>query len=76
LEGNVLSADDTRDRAAYDDLSARNHSRYLALLANDYLSSLNVAFNLAVDLQHAAADNLQSLANDPKIVPDHRLLAT
>jgi hypothetical protein len=41
-------------------LSARNHSRYLTLLANDYLSSLNVAFNLTVDLQHAAADNVQA----------------
>ena len=57
-------------------LVGRNHSGYLALLANDYLGSLNVAFNLTVDLQHAAADNLQSLANDPKIVPDHRLLGT
>jgi hypothetical protein len=36
----------------------------------------HVAFNLTVDLQHAAADDLQPLANDPKIVPDHRLLAT
>jgi hypothetical protein len=76
LESDILPADHPGDRSAYDDLSAGDHSRNLALFADDYLSSLNVTFNFTVYLQHASADNPEALANDPKIVPDHRLLAT
>jgi hypothetical protein len=39
LESNVLPADHPGDRSAYDDLSAGDHSRNLALFADDYLSS-------------------------------------
>ena len=35
---------------------------------------LHIALDLAVDLQDAAADDLQPLADDIEIVADHRLL--
>jgi hypothetical protein len=72
LEGNRLSADDARD---HDDLSARDRSRHLSFLTYNCLGHLNVSFNLTIDLQHAAADDLQPLANDLEIVPNDRFLA-
>ena len=60
--------------AAHHHLPAGHHARHLALFADDDLGRLHVALDLAVDLQHAAADDLQPLADDLEIVADHRLL--
>jgi hypothetical protein len=52
-------------------MTARDHTRHLAFLANDHLGRLYVTFDLAVDLQNTAADDLQTLADDLEIVADH-----
>jgi hypothetical protein len=75
LESDSLRADDAGDSAAHDDLPARDHSRYLTLLADDDFGRVNVAFDLTIDLEEAPADDLQSLANDLEIVANDRLLA-
>ena len=51
LERNVLRTNDARDFAANDDLLAGDHTSHLALLTDDDFHSLDVAFDLAVDLQ-------------------------
>jgi hypothetical protein len=76
LEGDRLRADDARDRAAHDNLSTRDHPRYLAPLADDYFGRVNVAFDLTIHLQQAPADDPQSLANDLEVVANDRLFAT
>jgi hypothetical protein len=75
LKRDSLRTDDAGDRAAHDDLAARDHPRYLTLLADDDFGCVNVAFDLTVDLEKAPADDLQSLANDLEIVANDRLLA-
>jgi hypothetical protein len=62
-EGDRLSADHAGELAAHDGLSARDHSRDLSFLTDDYLGRLHITFNLAIDLQNAAADDLQPLAD-------------
>src|SRR5262249_796742 len=76
LEGDSLPADHAGDRATHDDLSTGDHSRHLPLLTDDHLCRLHIAFNLAVDLQDAAADNLQPLADDLEVVTNYRFLTT
>src|ERR1700730_14261166 len=75
LQGNRLSTDDAQDRAAHDHLLACDHPRYLPLLTDDDLGRLNVTLNVAVDLQAAAANDLEPLANNLEIVAYDRLLA-
>jgi hypothetical protein len=75
LQGNRLSTDDARDSAAHDDLLARDHSRHLSFLTDDDLGRANVTFNLTIDLQAAAANDLEPLANNLEIVAYDRLLA-
>jgi hypothetical protein len=75
LQSDRLSADHARDLAAHDDLSTRDHSRDLPFLTDDHLGRLHVAFNLAVNLQNAATDDLQPLADDLEVIPNHRFLA-
>jgi hypothetical protein len=75
LQGNRLSTDDARDSAAHDDLLARDHSRHLSFLTDDDLGCPNVTFNLTIDLQAAAANDLEPPANNLEIVAYDRLLA-
>ena len=75
LERNVLRTNDARDFAANDDLLAGDHTSHLALLTDDDFHSLDVAFDLAVDLQGSAADDLESLPHDLQIVADDRFVA-
>jgi len=70
LQGNRLSADDTQDCAAHDHLLARDHPRNLPLLTDDDLGRLNVTLDIAIDLQHAPANDLEPLANNHEIVTD------
>src|SRR5262249_61660737 len=73
LQGNGGAADDARDRAAHDNPLGRHGAGYLAALAYDDFRPTDVALDLAIDLQRALADDLQSLADDLEIVADHRL---
>jgi hypothetical protein len=68
LQGNRLSTDDARDSAAHDDLLARDHPRHLSFLTDNDLGRANVTFNLTIDLQAAAANDLEPLANNLEIV--------
>src|SRR5215467_989426 len=76
LEGNCLRTDDARDRTADDHLLARDHSRYIALLADYNFSGHHVALDLAVYLKDATADDLQPLADDLEVVPDDGFLTS
>src|SRR6516162_7449552 len=76
LEGNRLSADDAGHGTTHNDLAARDHSRHLPFLADNDLGRLDIAFDLTVDLQHAPADDLQPLTDDPEVVADDRFLTT
>src|ERR1700730_9094828 len=75
LQGKRLSTDGSPARAAHDPLLACNHPRYLPLLTDDDLGRLNVTLNVAVDLQAAAANDLEPLANNLEIVANDRLLS-
>ena len=76
LQGNCLTADDAGDLAAHDNLAAGDHSRHLTFLAYDDLGSLDIAFDLTVDLQDTPADDLQPLTDDLEVVADDRFLTT
>src|SRR5215470_15994923 len=76
LQGNRLSADDAGDLAAHDNLATGDHSRHLPFLANDDLGCLDIAFNLAIDLQDAPADDLQTLADDLEVIANDRFFTT
>jgi hypothetical protein len=76
LQRNRLSTDDAGDLVAHDDLAARDHSRHLPYLADDDLGRLDIAFDLAVDLQDTPTDNFQPLTNDLEVVADNRFLTT
>jgi len=47
----------------------------VTFFTNNHLGGLYVTFDLAINLQNAAADDLQPLANDLKVVPYDRFLA-
>jgi hypothetical protein len=68
LQGDRLSTDDAQDRAAHDHLLACDHPRNLPLLTDDDLGRLNVTLDVAIDLQHAPANDLESLPNNHEIV--------
>src|ERR1700730_770465 len=74
LQGKRLSTDGSPARAAHDPLLACNHPRYLPLLTDDDLGRLNVTLNVAVDLQAAATNDLEPLANNLEVVAYDRLL--
>ena len=74
LKGDRLSADNAGHPATHDDLSTRDHSRDLSFLTDDHLGRLHVTFDLAVDLEHAATDDLEPLSDDLEVVADHRFL--
>ena len=76
LKGNRLCANDAGHGATHNDLAARDHSRHLPFLADDDLGRLDIAFDLTVDLQNAAADDLQPLPDDLEVVADDRFLTT
>src|SRR5204863_7048905 len=67
-------ANDAIDLTAHDHLLTRDHAGHLAPLADDDLGGLHISLDLAIDLQHAATDDLEPLANDLEVVADHRLL--
>ena len=74
-QGDGLATNDPRDCTADDHLLARDHSRHFALLTDYDFSGQNVTLNLAVDLKDATTDDPQALADDLKVVPDHRFFA-
>ena len=57
------------------DLLACNHAGDLALLADDDLNGLHVAFDLAVNLKQASADDFEPLTDNFEIVAYDRLVA-
>jgi len=71
LQINRDTANDTQHGAAHDHSVGRNRAGYLASVANDHLNALDIALDVAVDLQRALADYLQALACDGEIVADH-----
>jgi hypothetical protein len=75
LQGNRLATHDTRDLAANDYVLAGNHTSDFALLTDYDLRTLHVAFDLSVDLQDTAADDLEPLSGDLEIIANDRLFA-
>ena len=75
LKGNRLRTDDAQHRAAHDHLLACDHPRHSAFLTNEDLGRLNIALDVAIDLQRAAADDPEPLADDLEIVAYDRLLS-
>ena len=75
LQGNRLRADDAQDCAAHDHLLACDHPRHPPLLTNEDLGRLNIALDVAIDLQHAPADDPEPLADDLEVVTYDRLLS-
>jgi hypothetical protein len=57
---------------AHDDTLGRDCAYHPSLLTDDDLRADHVAFEIAVDLQDASADNLEALAGDPKVIADDR----
>src|SRR5262245_26803944 len=55
---------------AHDDALGRDCARHPSLLTDDHLRADHVAFEIAVDLQDASADDLEALAGDPKVIAD------
>jgi len=76
LKGNRARADDAQDCAAHDHLLACDHPCHPPLLTNEDLGRLNIALDVAINLQRAPADDLEPLANDLEIVTYDRLLST
>ena len=75
MESNVLRTNDARDFPADNNLLAGDHTGYLALLADDDFHRLDVALDLAVDLQGPAADDLEPLPHDLEVVADDGFFA-
>ena len=70
LQRHRPGANGPRCRAAHDHALGGDGARHPPLLANDDLGAGDVAFEIAVDLQHAAANDLQALTGDFEIVAD------
>ena len=75
LQGNRLRADDTQDCATHDHLLTRDHPRHPPLLTDEDLGRLDITLDVAINLQRPPANDLESLANDLKIVTYDRLLS-
>jgi hypothetical protein len=75
LQANGLAADDAGDSAADDHVLRSDHTGDFALLSDDHLRALHVAFDFSIDLQEAATDNLEPLADNPEIIANDRFLA-
>ena len=69
LQGNRLRADDTQDCATHDHLLTRDHPRHPPLLTDEDLGRLNVTLNVAIDLQHAPANDPQPLTMIVRSLP-------
>ena len=76
LKRDTLPANDARDFASHDHLLACNHACDLATFSNDNLDGLHVAFDLAINLKQASADDFESLTDDFEIVAYDRLLTS
>src|SRR6266550_3539894 len=66
-------ANDPGGPAAHDHSLGGDGARHLAQLPDDDLGASHVALDLAVHLQRAPADNLESLADDLEVVADDGL---
>ena len=75
LQRHGHGANNPGDASADDHPLSRDRTCHLALLADDQLGTSHVAFDLAVDLQRAPADDLEPLADDLEVVADDGLAA-
>jgi hypothetical protein len=73
LQINRDAANDPQHGAAHDHSIGRNRAGYLALVADDYFHALDIALDVAIDLQRTLADYLQALTYDGEVVTDYRL---
>src|SRR5215813_4572031 len=73
LQRHSHCANDPGGPATHDHSLGGDGARHLALLADDDLSASHVALDLAVHLQRATADDLESLADDLEVVADDGL---
>ena len=64
LQGNRLRADDTQDCAAHDHLLACDHPCHPSLLTNEDLGGLNIALDVAINLQRPPANDLEIVTYD------------
>src|SRR3990172_5110521 len=72
LQSDGHGADGPRDLATHSHPLGGDNARHLAHFADDNLVANHIAFDFAVDLESALADDLEALADDLEVVADHR----
>src|SRR5262245_1543500 len=76
LQGDCLTANNARNRAADDHTLSSDHTCHLALLTNNHLCALHVSLDFSVDLQDTSTNDLQSLPNDLEVVANDRFVGS
>ncbi len=72
LQGHFSGADHPGNGTPYHHFLPHHHATDLALLADDDFDRLDIALDLAVDLQDAPPDDLETLADDLQVIADDR----